>query len=80
MSLQPESVVSPSETNGPAAGEVPGANNDAVLTTGVREGYTFVVVDFDKDQELKAKYGVATQHNFVQVDEIGEPKTKFTVR
>lgn len=35
-------------------------------------GITVVVVDYDKAADLKAKYGVTSQHTFVQIDAQGE--------
>jgi thiol-disulfide isomerase/thioredoxin len=33
---------------------------------------TVVVVDYDKAADLKAKYGVTSQHTYVQIDALGE--------
>jgi thiol-disulfide isomerase/thioredoxin len=37
-----------------------------------------VSVDYDENGDLKQKYGVTTQHTFVQVDSDGKELTKFT--
>jgi thiol-disulfide isomerase/thioredoxin len=39
---------------------------------------TILKVDYDKESELKKKYGVTLQHTFVQVDEQGELVEKWT--
>lgn len=38
----------------------------------VRPGLTLVIADYDKEQALKAKYGVTYQDTFVLLDETGE--------
>lgn len=42
------------------------------------EGLTVVSVDYDSNLDLRKKYGVTTQHTFVQVDPDGEQVKKFT--
>ncbi|MCB9414374.1 MAG: thioredoxin family protein [Actinobacteria bacterium] len=42
------------------------------------EGLTVVSVDYDSNLDLRKKYGVTTQHTFVQVGPGGEQVTKFT--
>ena len=37
-----------------------------------------VVVDFDKENELRKKYGVTIQHTFVQIDEVGNELAKWS--
>ena len=39
---------------------------------------TILKADYDKENELKKKYGVTTQHTFVQVDAQGNLITKWT--
>jgi thiol-disulfide isomerase/thioredoxin len=41
-------------------------------------GLTVVSVDFDSSDELKQKYGITTQHTFVQVDADGNELAKWT--
>ena len=41
-------------------------------------GLTIVRVDYDNADELKQKYGVTTQHTFVQVDGSGQELAKWT--
>ena len=41
-------------------------------------GLTIVKVDYDDSDELKQKYGVTTQHTFVQVDADGNELGKWT--
>lgn len=45
---------------------------------GVPAGLTVVSVDYDDNTDLKKQYGVTVQHTFVQVDESGAPKAKFS--
>ncbi len=40
-------------------------------------GLTIVKVDYDNSDELKQKYGVTTQHTFVQVDADGNEIAKW---
>jgi thioredoxin 1 len=42
------------------------------------EGLTVVSVDYDSNLDLRKKYGVTTQHTFVQVDPDGAQVKKFT--
>jgi thiol-disulfide isomerase/thioredoxin len=42
------------------------------------EGLTVVSVDYDSNLDLRKKYGVTTQHTFVQVGPDGEEIAKFT--
>ena len=42
------------------------------------EGLTVVSVDYDSNLDLRKKYGVTTQHTFVQVGPDGEQVKKFT--
>ena len=37
-----------------------------------------VVVDFDKETDLRKKYGVTIQHTFVQIDKDGNELTKWS--
>jgi len=39
---------------------------------------TIVVVDFDKENDLRKKYGVTIQHTFVQIDENGNELAKWS--
>ena len=39
---------------------------------------TIVVVDFDKETDLRKKYGVTIQHSFVQIDENGNELAKWS--
>ena len=41
-------------------------------------GLAIVRVDYDNSDELKQKYGVTTQHTFVQVDADGNELAKWT--
>jgi thiol-disulfide isomerase/thioredoxin len=54
------------------------ATNESLEEAGVPAGLTVVTVDYDSSQDLKQRYGVTTQHTFVQIDESGEEKTRFT--
>jgi thiol-disulfide isomerase/thioredoxin len=42
------------------------------------DGLTIVDVDYDNNTELRQRYGVTTQHTFVQVDEAGGELVTFT--
>lgn len=42
------------------------------------DGLTVVSVDYDSNLDLRKKYGVTTQHTFVQVTPDGEQVKKFT--
>ncbi len=44
----------------------------------IPKGVTILEVDYDKSVELKQKYGVTTQHTFVQVDAKGNLITKWS--
>jgi thiol-disulfide isomerase/thioredoxin len=44
----------------------------------IPSGLAIVRVDYDDSDELKQKYGVTTQHTFVQVDEDGQELAKWT--
>lgn len=41
-------------------------------------GLTVVSIDYDSSDELKQKYGITTQHTFVQVDASGKEIKKWT--
>ncbi len=41
-------------------------------------GLTIVKVDYDDSDELKQKYGITTQHSFVQIDAAGNELAKWT--
>ncbi len=41
-------------------------------------GLTVVSVDYDSETDLKKKYGVTTQHTFVQIDPAGDELQKWT--
>lgn len=44
----------------------------------IPEDLTVVSVDFDQETELKKKYGITTQHTFVQVNEDGTEVTRWS--
>lgn len=44
----------------------------------VPAGLTIVKVDFDNSDDLRKKYGVTTQHTFVQVDAAGTELAKWS--
>ncbi len=44
----------------------------------IPKGLTILEVDYDKQTELKAKYGVTYQHTFVQVDSKGNQISKWS--
>lgn len=54
------------------------ATEDAVARDGIPAGLTLVKVDFDTENDLRKKYGVTTQHTFVQVDASGAELAKWT--
>lgn len=54
------------------------AAHESLEQSGVPTGLTVVDVDYDSEQDLRQKYGVTTQHTFVQIDEDGAEVTKFT--
>lgn len=45
---------------------------------GIPSDLTIVKVDFDNSDQLRQKYGVTTQHTFVQIDANGEQITKWS--
>jgi thioredoxin 1 len=49
-----------------------------ILEVGVNNGVIILKVDYDSAKDLKAKYGVTTQHTFVQIDATGNVKTKWS--
>ena len=52
---------------------------DAEITSkGVKEGYVILKADYDSSRELKAKYGVTSQHTLVQVNTAGASLGKWT--
>lgn len=52
---------------------------DAEITSkGVKEGYVILKADYDSSKELKAKYGVTSQHTLVQVNTTGVSLGKWT--
>lgn len=44
----------------------------------IPEGVTILKADYDKEVELKKKYGVTTQHTLVQVDKYGNMINKWS--
>ena len=54
------------------------ATEEAIARDGIPAGLTLVKVDFDSENELRKKYGVTTQHTFVQVDPSGAELAKWT--
>lgn len=52
--------------------------NGNLESASIPEGLTVVSVDYDTSTDLKQKYGITTQHTFVQVDPDGKELTKFT--
>lgn len=56
-----------------------GLNSDIEANMGaISEGVTILKVDYDKETELKKKYGVTTQHTLVQVDKDGNAIKKWS--
>lgn len=49
-----------------------------IKQSGVPEGLTILKLDYDTETELRKKYGVTTQHTFVQVDANGELVKKWS--
>jgi thiol-disulfide isomerase/thioredoxin len=49
-----------------------------IVSKGVKEGYVILKADYDSSKELKAKYGVTSQHTLVQVNTTGTSITKWT--
>ena len=47
-------------------------------SSSIPEDLTVVAVDFDSSQDLRERYGVTTQHTFVQVDADGNELGKFS--
>ena len=43
----------------------------------IPEDMTILKIDYDNAQELRSKYGITTQHTFVQVDKDGNEITKW---
>ena len=54
------------------------ATEEAIARDGIPDGLTVVKVDFDSEADLRKKYGVTTQHTFVQVDASGAEVAKWT--
>lgn len=54
------------------------ATDQALTSQGVPDGITVVKVDFDSATDLRQKYGVTTQHTFVQLDGAGESVKKWS--
>jgi thiol-disulfide isomerase/thioredoxin len=54
------------------------ATEKALERDGIPAGLTLVKVDFDTERELRQRYGVTTQHTFVQVDPSGAELAKWT--
>ncbi|WP_377644643.1 thioredoxin family protein [Oryzobacter terrae] len=54
------------------------ATEKAIGRDGIPAGLTPVKVDFDTENDLRKKYGVTTQHTFVQVDPSGAELAKWT--
>ncbi len=52
--------------------------NITANATKIPEGVTILKADFDKEEELKKKYGVTQQHTFVQVDSEGAEIAKWS--
>ncbi|MCA9361511.1 thioredoxin family protein [Candidatus Kaiserbacteria bacterium] len=50
----------------------------SINETGVPDGLTILKLDYDRELELRQKYGVTVQHTFVQVDENGDLIKKWT--
>jgi thiol-disulfide isomerase/thioredoxin len=48
-----------------------------IMKMGVKMGYNIIRVNYDDSTDLKKKYGVTTQHTFVQVDGKGEMITSW---
>lgn len=56
-----------------------GLNSDIEANmSSIPEGVTILKVDYDKETELKKKYGVTTQHTLVQVDKNGNLIKKWS--
>ncbi|WP_353952323.1 thioredoxin family protein [Knoellia sp. S7-12] len=50
----------------------------SISDDGVPAGLTVVKVDYDKETDLKKKYGVTVQHTFVQIAPDGEQLAKWS--
>ena len=50
---------------------------DDIESQGVPNGVTVLKVDYDSNQELRAKYGVTLQTTFVEIDADGEEIEKY---
>lgn len=48
-----------------------------IESQGVPAGYTIIKVDYDSNQDLRAKYGVRLQTSFVKIDENNEKIDDF---
>lgn len=56
-----------------------GLNSDIEANvSAIPEGVTILKLDYDKETELKKKYGVTTQHTLVQVDKDGNMIKKWS--
>jgi thiol-disulfide isomerase/thioredoxin len=56
-----------------------GLNSDIEANmSSIPEGVTILKLDYDKETELKKKYGVTTQHTLVQVDKDGNLIKKWS--
>jgi thiol-disulfide isomerase/thioredoxin len=44
----------------------------------IKSGYTILKADYDTSLELRKKYGVTTQHTFVQIDKSGDLIKKWS--
>ena len=49
-----------------------------INSAGVKSGVVILKADYDSSKELKAKYGVTSQHTFVQVDASGNKLNKWS--
>ena len=54
------------------------AAEKVIVRDGIPEGLTVVKVDYDSETDLRRRYGVTTQHTFVQVDPQGAELAKWT--
>ena len=54
------------------------AVEESLTSAPVPDGLTVVKVDYDTENELRQRYGVTTQHTFVQVDASGNELAKWT--
>ncbi len=48
-----------------------------IIADGVPEGFTIIKVDYDSNQELRKKHGVALQTTFVRIDDENNTISKF---